>query len=140
MLGMLSGVVLVLSTLLPWFVPNAANEHSTIKGEQDPATPWEAYPTLVTVALLGCALAPFVLSWIRMRGHDVGWNPGEMTAIIGFIALLVVLLNGLILGQPGTVDVSLTPFYVIPIVASIGILLSGALRAYTYMKPEPPGV
>jgi hypothetical protein len=140
MLGMASGVLLILSTLLPWFVPNVANEHSNIKGEQDPATPWEAYPTLLVVVLVLCALAPFVLSWIRMRGHEVGWLPGEMTAIVGFIAMMLVLLNGLVLGQPGTVEVSLTPFYVLPIIASIGILISGALRQYTFQKPEPPGV
>jgi hypothetical protein len=140
MLGMASSVLLVISTLLPWFTPNPSNEHSTIKGEQDPATPWEAYPILLAVVLVLCGLAPFILSWIRVRGQDVGWNPGEMTAIVGFIALMIVLLNGLILGQPGTVEVSLTPFYVLPIIAAVGILLCGALRAYTYQKPEPPGV
>jgi hypothetical protein len=136
---MASSLLLVISTFLPWFSTNPSNEHSEIQGQRGLANAWEAFDFL-QYALLLLALAPFVLAWIVARGHELGWNRGELTAIVGFIAFLLVLLNGIILGQPGTVEISLSWGYPIAILASLGILLSGALRQAESMEKQPPGV
>ena len=139
MLGMASGVLLVISTFLPWFSTNRLNEHSKIQGHHGMANAWEAFDFL-QYALVLIAIVPFILAWIVMRGHEVGWNRGELTAILGFIALLLILLNGIILGQPGTVEISLQWGYPIALLAAVGILMGGALRQYEAMEKQPPGV
>ena len=139
MLGMLSSVVLVISLFLPWFSTNPDNPHSKIQGERGLANAFEAFDFLQW-ALILIAVVPFILAWVVMRGHEVGWNRGEMTAIIGFIGFLLVLLNGIILGQPGTVEISLQWGYPVAIVASLGIMFAGALRQYEAMEKQPPGV
>ena len=36
--------------------------------------------------LVGAALAPWILVWIVVRGHELSWPPGEVTMIVGAIA------------------------------------------------------
>jgi len=139
MLGMASGILLVLSTLMPWFSTNPTNPHSKIQGHHGLANAWQAFDFL-QYALLLIAVVPFILAWVVVRGHELGWNRGELTAIIGFLSLLLVVLNGIILGQPGTVEISLQWGYPVAIIASIGILMAGALRQYEAMEKQPPGV
>jgi hypothetical protein len=139
MLGMASGVLLALSTLLPWFSTDPGNEHSKIQGQRGMANAWEAFDFL-QYALLIIAVVPFILAWIVVRNHEVGWNRGELTAILGFLSLLLVLMNGIILGQPGTVGISLQWGYPVAILASLGIMMGGALRQYEAMEKQPPGV
>jgi hypothetical protein len=139
MLGMLSSIVLVISLFLPWFSTNPDNPHSKIQGERGIANAFEAFDFLQW-ALILIAVAPFILAWIVMRKHEVGWNRGELTAILGFTSLLLVILNGIILGQPGTVEVSLQWGYPVAVLASVGIMMSGALRQYEAMEKQPPGV
>jgi len=139
MLGMASGVVLALSTLLPWFSTNPSNPHSKIQGARGLANAWQAFDFL-QYALVVMAIVPFILAWIVVRGHEVGWNRGELTAILGFGAFLLVILNGIVFGQPGTVEISLQWGYPIAILASLGIMMAGALRQYEAMEKKPPGV
>jgi hypothetical protein len=139
MLGMASGVLLVISTFLPWFSTNPSNPHSKIQGHHGLANAWQAFDFL-QYALILIAIVPFILAWIVVRNHEVGWNRGELTAILGFLSLLLVLVNGIILGQPGTVEISLQWGYPVAILASIGIMMGGALRQYEAMEKQPPGV
>ena len=139
MLGMASGVLLAVSTLLPWFSTNPNNPHSKIQGARGMANAWQAFDFL-QYALLLIAIVPFILAWIVVRDHEVGWNRGELTAILGFASLLLVVLNGIILGQPGTVEISLQWGFPVAVLASLGILMAGALRQYEAMEKQPPGV
>jgi uncharacterized membrane protein (UPF0136 family) len=144
-IGMGAALLLAFSTLLPWFTTDPDNPHSKIQGngcyrQTDCSfNAWESFDYLQYFLLLFC-IAPFVLAWIVVRGHQVGWNRGEVTAIVGALALTAVLLNGLILGQPGTVEVLPSWGYPVAIFASIVILVTGAMRGAKGRKKQPPGV
>jgi uncharacterized membrane protein (UPF0136 family) len=141
--GMGAALLLALSTLLPWFTTDPENENSKIQGQHDAClagcNAWQSFDYLQYFLLL-CCLAPFVLSWIVVRGHQVGWNRGELTAIVGALALTAVLLNGIILGQPGTVEIVPTWGYPVAIFASAVFLVTGAMRGAKGRKKQPPGV
>ncbi len=148
-----AALLLAVSLLLPWFTTEADNRNSTINGMRNPDGGGEAGAfnalqtfTVLEFFLLAACLAPFVLAWIVVRGHSVGWNRGEVTAIVGALALTGVLLNGVILGQPGgqggnpAVEVSITWGYPIAVFASAVILVAGAMRGAKGRKKQPPGV
>jgi hypothetical protein len=144
--GMASGLLLVLSLFMPWFMTDPSNEFSVIKGsrcgpfhEGGSCNAFQSFDFLEW-ALILLSLAPFVHAWIAARDHEVSWLRGELTAILGFLALMLVLLNAFILGQPGTVEITPSWGVAVAIVACIGILLSGSIRQYSYQQPEPPGV
>ena len=142
--GMGAALLLAFSTVLPWFTTDPDNRNSKIQGVHGGAdggafNVWQSFDVVQYLILL-CCLAPFVLSWIIARGHSVSWNRGEVTAIVGALALTIVLLNGIILGQPGTVEIGLSWGYPVAIFASVVILFTGAMQATKYQKKEPPGV
>jgi hypothetical protein len=141
--GMGAAILLALSTVLPWFTTDAENENSKIQGQHDACisgcNAWQSFD-FVQYFLLACCIAPFVLSWIVARGHSLTWNRGEVTAIFGALALTIVIVNGIILGQPGTVEIGLTWGYPVAIFAAAMILFTGAMRATKHQKKEPPGV
>ncbi len=150
--GMGAALLLAFSLLLPWYSTDANNEQSTINGLRSPdgstaGGAWNALQTfsiLDFILLAGC-IAPFVLAWMVVRGHQVGWNRGEVTAIVGALVLTLILLNGIILGQPGDgpggpVEVSLSWGYPIAIFAAAVILVTGAMRGAKGRKKQPPGV
>jgi hypothetical protein len=65
-----------------------------------------------------------------LRGHALSWPRGELTAIVGLTAFVLIAYNGLI-DKPSANDigVSLSFGYWIAILASIGIFLAGGFRA-----------
>ena len=94
----------------------------------DSANAWQVFSTLDWL-LVGACLAPFILTWIVARGHKLTWKPGEVTMIVGMIAVVLILCNGIILGRPGdTVDIGLGVGYFVALLASVGLLLAGYLR------------
>ena len=46
-------------------------------------------------------LAPLILAWIILRDHQLSWPRGEMTAVVGMIAIVLVLYVGFV-DRPGT--------------------------------------
>ena len=138
-IGFVGVGILLASLFLTWFETSPDNENAQINGETGEFNAFDTYGTLDWLLVAAC-LAPFILAWIVIRSHEVGWNRGELTAILGFSSLLLVILNGIILGQPGTVEVSLQWGYPVAVLASVGILMSGALRQYEAMEKQPPGV
>ncbi len=142
--GMGAALLLAFSTVLPWFTTDPDNKNSKIQGVHGGAdggafNAWQSFD-FVQYFLLLCCLAPFVLSWIVARGHSLTWNRGEVTAIFGALALTIIIVNGIILGQPGTVEIGLTWGYPVAILAAALILFTGAIRATKHQKKEPPGV
>lgn len=143
--GMVSALVLVGSLFLPWFGTNADNENSVIDSAPsvDPgesATAWETFGTL-RYLLLAAAIAPFLLSWIVARGHKLTWAPGEVTMIVGITSFVLIICNGIILGKPEPgIDVSLQIGYLVGLLASLGMAVSGYLRqALQTGGRKPPG-
>ena len=141
-LGMAGAVLLVLSLWIPWFQTDASNPNSQIDSFRGKVIPWDAFQTL-PIWLILVAIAPFVLAWIIIRGHEIGWNRGELTTIIGAIGFLLVFGNGILFGRPGAapVDVQLWWGYLAALVGCSMIMAGGILRqAESPPPPEPPGV
>jgi hypothetical protein len=142
-LGMGAALVLFGSLFLPWFTTSEDNPNSElgdIRGG-DSATAWEVFSTL-DFLLVGACAAPFILSWILMRGHKLTWKPGEVTMVVGITAIALILCNGIILGRPGdSVDIGLGIGYLVALIASAGLLVAGYLRQAFYTEGrKPPGV
>jgi hypothetical protein len=142
LISLLGAVVLVGSLWLPWFKTSDTNPNSKVDAHTGLVTAWEAFQT-VPWLLIPLALAPFVLAWIVIRGHEIGWQRGEVTAIFGLIAFGLVLCNGVILGRPGfkPVDVGLHWGYAVALLAGLAITAGGLVRqAEAGVQKQPPGV
>jgi hypothetical protein len=66
-----------------------------------------------------------------------------VTMIVGMVAAVLILLNGVILGKPGTdpVDISLRVGWFVGLLGALGILAGGLLRqAVGGRTRKPPGV
>jgi len=146
-LGCVAGVALALSLFLPWFGTSETNQNSMLAGASngETATAWEVFPILKWL-LVAAGSAPFILAWIVARGHKLSWKPGEVTMIVGTVAFVLVLCNGIILGKPrnGTepsIEISLQIGYLAGLVAAMVLAVSGFLRQSRYTQGrKPPGV
>jgi hypothetical protein len=138
-----SAVLLLISLWLPWFSTSATNPNSTIAGASDgeSANAWQVFSSLDLLLMLACT-APFILAWIVARGHRLTWKPGEVTMVVGMVALVLILCNGIILGRPGdSVEIGLDLGYFVALIASAGLLVAGYLRQAVYSDArKPPGV
>ncbi|HEV7845916.1 MAG TPA: hypothetical protein VGO83_06660 [Thermoleophilaceae bacterium] len=144
LMGMGAALVLLASLWLPWFTTSSDNPNSKLPGGVsggDSANAWQVFSTLDWLLVAACA-APFILTWIVARGHDLTWKPGEVTMIVGIVAFMLILCNGIILGRPGdSVAIGLSWGYVVGLLASIGLLVAGYLRQALYTTArKPPGV
>lgn len=143
LIAMLGGLLLLASLFLTWY---ATKGLGTIDGEppapgnQGDFSGWDIHTTMRWL-LLAAALAPFILSYIIVRGHALSWPRGEMTAVIAIAAFGLLFYNGLV-GKPGTSN-SLTELKIGWFMAVIGTLLmlgGSAIRASaTERKRKPPG-
>lgn len=149
-IGFAGSGILFLSLFLPWFStscsspgrPRGCNPNSTLHGAVGDFNAWQTFAKLDILLTLAC-IAPFVLAWIVIRGHALTWRPGEVTMIVGMVAALLILLNGIILGKPGSdpVDISLGIGWFVGLVGALGILTGGLLRqAVGGRTRKPPGV
>jgi hypothetical protein len=134
-LGMIAALVLVGSLFLEWF---SLETEDVARDEPDDwvcgvgdnsCSGWDTFPILRWL-LLAAASAPFILAWIVLRGHALSWPRGELTAIVGLTAFVLIAYNGIV-DKPSANDigVSLSFGYWIAILASIGIFLAGGFRA-----------
>jgi hypothetical protein len=143
LLGMGAALVLLGSLWLPWFSTSSENPNSRLGDVSggDSANAWQVFNTLDWLLVAACA-APFILTWIIARGHKLTWKPGEVTMIVGIVAFMLILCNGIILGRPGdSVDIGLDIGYFVALLASIGLLVAGYLRQAIYTTArKPPGV
>lgn len=151
-LGFAGAAVLFGSLFLTWWStscsqikpnpsPSGCNVNSKLHGMVGDFSAFDTYGILWVFLILAC-VAPFVLAYIIVRGHELTWRPGEITMIVGMLASTLVLLNGIILGRPGgTVDLSFGPGYWIGFLGALGILAGGVVRqAVGGRTRKPPGV
>lgn len=150
LVGFAGAAVLFGSLFLPWFStscsspghPSGCNPNSVIHGHVGSFDAWQTFAKLDVLLALAC-IAPFVLAWIVVRGHALTWRPGEVTMIVGMVAAVLILLNGVILGKPGSdpVGISLEVGWFVGLVGAFGILAGGMLRqAVGGRTRKPPGV
>ena len=142
--GMGAAVVLLASLWLPWFT-TSGNPNSKLACSGEASSQCAVGPndsaTLDWLLVAACA-APFILTWIVARGHALTWKPGEVTMIVGIVAFVLILCNGIILGRPDPgIEVGLGIGYFVALIASLGLLAAGYLRQAVYATArKPPGV
>jgi len=150
LIGFVGAGVLFLSLFLTWFStscsspghPRGCNPNSTLHGRVGDFTAWQTFAKLDVLLALAC-IAPFILAWIVVRGHDLTWRPGEVTMIVGMTAAVLIVLNGVVLGKPGAdpVGISLGIGWYLGLLGALGILAGGVLRqAVGARARKPPGV
>jgi hypothetical protein len=150
--------VLLGSLFLPWFstscgdkseaaraeaAGNAAgcNPNSDYGGRFGDFNAFETYGLMDILLVLAC-IAPFVLAWLVITQAQLSWRPGEVTMIVGMVAVALILLNGIVLGRPGdSVEIGIEIGYVVGLLGGAMILTGGILRqALGGRTRKPPGV
>jgi hypothetical protein len=136
--GMGAAIVLVIAVFLEWYT--LTTDRSVVVRSQSDATDWacgvghtscsgwDTFP-VVGVLLILAALAPFILAWIVIRGHALSWPRGEVTAIVGLIAFVLIAYNGIVDKPQDGLQISLSFGYWLALLASLVIFISGGLRA-----------
>jgi hypothetical protein len=141
LLAAAGGVLLALGIFTPWYATAADNRNALIDGARGAFTAWDVHPILRWV-LLAAAAAPFVLAWIVVRGHELSWPRGEMTAVVGVAAAGLVLYVGAVArpGEPAS-EIGLRLGWFSAVAGTLLIIAGGALSAGTHQRPrKPPGV
>jgi hypothetical protein len=93
----IGGLLLFVSLFTTWFGVDAgppANENLCGAG-RDACTAFQTFKVL-DILLVAGAIAPMILVWIVIRGHELSWPPGEVTAIVAITASALILYNGLV--------------------------------------------
>jgi hypothetical protein len=137
-IGMVAAALLVISLFFVWF--SLSTDPDVVqRGQDDPSdwacgvgdsscSGWETFPILRWL-LIAAAAAPFILAWIVMRGHALSWPRGELTAIVGLTAFVLIAYNGIVDKPQDGLEMSLGFGYWLALLASIGIFISGGFRA-----------
>jgi len=132
--GIVAGLVLVLSLFLQWFslgteeVRDEPDDWVCGEGEHS-CTGFETFPIMRWLLIAGAA-APLILSWILIRGHQLTWPRGELTAVVGLVAFVLIAYNGLIdKPSPNDIGVSVSYGYFIALLAALGIFAAGGYRS-----------
>lgn len=139
LIGVASSAALAISLFLPWFSTEQSNPNSNINGLRGDLSAWQVLEILRWPLLAAC-IAPLILAYIVLRDHEVGWNRGEVTAVIGMIAFIIILCRGIIFGRPGTVEIGLSYGYLLALVATLAMTFAGLLRQSESVEKQPPGV
>lgn len=138
--GFLASGLLFASLFLPWFSTDPDNPNSTLNGERGDFNAFDTFGILDWLLVAACS-APFILAYIVVRRHELSWRPGEVTAIVGLTAFVLILCNGVVFGTPGEApEISLAIGWFVGLFASAGIALSGFFRQLRGVKSKPPGV
>ena len=141
-MAMVGGLLLAVGLFIKWY--EAVSPNVTGLGDKDGIgtfSGWEVHP-IQRWLLLAAAAAPFILAYIIIRGHQLSWARGEMTAVVAIAAFGLAVYNGLVdkPGDPAGLISTKYGFFV----SLLGILLmmgGSALRASENERPrKPPGV
>ncbi len=138
--AMAGGALLALGLFLNWYSTNPGNAAANIDGERGSFNAFEAHPILSWLLLL-TVIGPFILSWIIVRGHELSWARGEMTAVGTIAALGLVFFKGVISrpGEPSS-QISLQIGWYLALLGTLMIVVGSSLRAAeTGRARRPPG-
>jgi hypothetical protein len=142
LIAAIAAIVLVVAVLLPAYEPSS-NPNAVVEGIKypDTASIFDAN-TISRWFILAAALAPLILLYIVIRGHQLSWPRGELTAVIGLTASTLNFWNGII-SRPGepSGQIGLGLGWYLAMLASLAIAVGGALRAGESERArKPPGV
>ncbi len=133
-IGALAGLTLIVSLFLEWFSltggPERVQQGVFVCGEGNlSCTGWETFPIL-RVLLVLAASAPLILAYLVATDAELSWPAGEVTTIVGFVAITLIIFNGLA-HKPGPSDifgVSLSFGYWLALIAAIVMTAAGGFR------------
>jgi hypothetical protein len=132
--GLVAALILIISLFLEWFslgegaVRDEADDWVCGEGNES-CSGFNTFP-IMRWLLLAAALAPIILTYIVVRGHELTWPRGELTAIVGLTAFVLIAYNGIVdKPSPNDIQVSLSYGYWIALLAAVGIFLGGGFRA-----------
>src|SRR3954470_16195053 len=127
--AVLGGILLALSLFLPWYETSSDNRNAVIDGVRGAVSAWQTFPILRWL-LLAARAAPLILAWVILRDHQLSWPRGEMTAVVGMIAIVLVLYVGVV-DRPGTPSsqISLKFGWFVSVLGCALIVAGGAMRA-----------
>jgi hypothetical protein len=134
-------ILLAAGLFLPWYETAPDNPNAVIDGARGALSGWEVHTTARWL-LLAAAAAPLILIWIVIRDHELSWPRGELTAVIGIIAFVLVVYQGVIdrPGEPSS-EIELEIGWWMALLGTILITVGGSYRASTTERPrKPPGV
>jgi len=138
-IAMAGGALLLVAVFLPWY-GTSDNPNANIDGARGSFSCWDAHPILRWL-LLAAAVAPFILAWIIVRGHQLSWARGEMTAVSSIAAAGLIFYNGII-DRPGepSGEISLKYGWFLALLATIISFYGSAVRASEVERArKPPG-
>ena len=140
-LALIGGGLLGIGLFLKWY--EAKTKLAEINGVKGPKTftGWEIHD-IQRYLLLAAAVAPFILTYIIVRGHKLSWARGELTAVTAIAAFGFVAYAGIIdrPGEPGGL-IGLQWGWVVALIGTILMMVGSALRASESERPrKPPGV
>jgi hypothetical protein len=132
--GIIAGLILIGSLFLEWY---SLDTEGVTRDETDDwvcgvgnnsCSGFDTFPILRWL-LIAAALAPLILSWIIVRGHELTWPRGELTAIVGLTAFVLIAYSGFVdKPSPNDIGVNLSYGYFIGLLAALGIFASGGYR------------
>jgi hypothetical protein len=142
LISIAGGVLLAVSLFLAWYsLGNRFAQLNACHGPDSTCTGWQSL-LVMRFLLLATAVAPLILAWIVVRGHALAWPRGEVTAVVGVVALVMTVFRGLIdkAGAP-TGEISVDFGWWIGLAGSLSMILGAAWR-YQESAPrrKPPGV
>ena len=138
----IGGLLLVAAVFLPAYVPSD-NPNAIVAGATHPdeASIWDAN-AISKYLLLLAAVAPIILLYIVVRRHELSWPRGELTAVVGLVAVTLVFWHGVIQrpGEPSG-QIGLGIGWYLAFAGSLAIAAGGAIRASSSeRRRKPPGV
>jgi hypothetical protein len=130
-IGAAAGFVLVISLFLEWFsltdTPERVQQQDYICGTGNlSCSAWDTFP-LLRILLVLAALAPIILAYLVVTDATLSWPAGELTTIVGFAAITLILYNGVV-SKPGEFGISLSYGYLIALLAALGLVIGGGMR------------
>jgi hypothetical protein len=148
-IGGVAGVLLLVSILfMPWFSLTETQEridtNAWLCGEGEySCTGFETFPILRWL-LIASTFAPLILAWVIIRQHKLSWAPGELTMVVGFTAMVLILYNGVI-DRPAPDDglefgISIDYGYWVALLASVtiaGVAFMRSLAGQTRERKAP---
>jgi hypothetical protein len=141
LVALAGGVLVAIGVFLNWYETNAGNRAANIDGMKGSFSAWDVHPILRWL-LLAAAVAPFILAYIIVRGHELSWARGEMTAVTAIAAFGLIVYNGVIdrPGEPSS-EISLQPGWWVALLGTLLMLGGAALRSSEVERTrKPPGV
>jgi hypothetical protein len=148
-IGGVAGVLLLVSILfMPWFSLTHSDErvdtNAWLCGTNDySCTGFETFPILRWL-LIASTFAPLILAWVIIRQHKLSWAPGELTMVVGFTTMVLILYNGVI-DRPAPDDglefgISIDYGYWVALLASVtiaGVAFMRSLAGQTRERKAP---